>query len=250
MASSFSAGSVDLTGIDTEEEDVIDQTSSLAGVPREPDGVVFVNNNYFVTADEGDMDGGSRGFTVWDVCGNDVYGSGNFIDQYAASIGHYPESRSGNKGAEPENVAFGRFMGTDFLFVNAERANLSMVYDVSDPTKPKFRQVLPTNIGPEGGLTIPDRNLYVVANEVDIRGMVRAGLTIYEYAKQSAQYPTLISVKDPEVRSFMYRSFQRIESVNRSCSVSNFDNRLELLFHLEHFLDFLLIQTMTMYFTR
>ncbi|GFH51752.1 esterase-like activity of phytase family protein [Chaetoceros tenuissimus] len=64
VESSFSAGSVDLDNIDTEEEGIIDQTSSLDAVPREPDGVVFMNPNYFATADEGDMDGGSRGFTI------------------------------------------------------------------------------------------------------------------------------------------------------------------------------------------
>jgi hypothetical protein len=175
----------------------------LSDVPREPDGVVFMGDNYFATADEGDMDGGSRGFTVWDVCGNTVYGSGNFMDRYTASIGHYPEERSGNKGAEPENAAFGTFMGTDFLFVNAERANVVFVYDASDPTKPKFKQALPTNIGPEGGLALPSRNLYIVANEVDLRGQVRAGITIYEYNKQSPQYPTLQSVVDKTVRLYV-----------------------------------------------
>jgi hypothetical protein len=196
---------MDLEGIDTEEEGIIDQTSSLTSVPREPDGVVFIGKNHFVTADEGDMNGGSRGFTVWDVCGNVVYSSGNFMDQYAASIGHYPEERSGNKGVEPENAAFGRFMGTDFLFVNAERANMIFVYDATDPSHPEFVQALPANVGPEGGLTIPDRNLFVVANEVDLRGQVRAGLTIYHYDKQNSQYPTLQSVNDEEV-SFRYKT--------------------------------------------
>ena len=91
VKSSFSAGTVDLKKIDTEEEGVIDQTSSLTSVPREPDGVVFMNVNYFATADEGDMYGGSRGFTIFDICGNAVWSSKNFMDQYAASVGHYPE---------------------------------------------------------------------------------------------------------------------------------------------------------------
>mmetsp|Transcript_32881 Transcript_32881/g.49613 ORF Transcript_32881/g.49613 Transcript_32881/m.49613 type:complete len:796 (+) Transcript_32881:40-2427(+) len=195
VVSSFSAGTVDLEDIDTEEEAVIDQTSSLDEVPREPDGVVFVTDNYFVTADEGDMDGGSRGFTVWNVCGEAVYGPGAFLDQYSASVGHYPEERSGNKGVEPENVAFGSFEGTSFLFVNLERAGLIMVYDISNVAKPEFMQALPTNVGPEGGLTIPDRNLLVVANEKDGRGdKLRSTLTIYHYGKGKAQYPTLQSI--------------------------------------------------------
>ena len=106
----------------------------------------------------------------------------------------HSSQRSENKGVEPENVAFGSYSGGDFLFVNAERANLIYVYDVGNPKKPKFHQVLPTNVGPEGGLTIPSRNLFVVANEVDARDhKMRSTITIYEYSKKKAKYPTLIS---------------------------------------------------------
>ncbi len=200
IMNSFSAGAVDLVNIDTDEEDIIDQSSSLSGVPREPDGVTFISPYYFVTADEGDLDGGSRGFTIWDLAGNVVYGSGSDMDQIAASVGHYPEARSGNKGVEPENVAFGVYDGTEYLFVNAERANLVFVYDVSDPSSPVFKQVLPSNVGPEGGKAIPDRNLLVVASEKDGRGdKMRSTITIYEYAEGEAQYPTIISERDEEV---------------------------------------------------
>jgi Uncharacterized protein conserved in bacteria len=199
VLSSFSAGEVDLVNIDTEEEDIINQSSSLENVPREPDGVVWLNNDYFATADEGDMDGGSRGFTIFNTDGEVIFSSGSDIDQITASIGHYPESRSGNKGAEPENVAFGTFEGTDYLFVNSERSSVVLVYDVSNPLKPKFKQVLPTNVGPEGSNVIPSRNLLVVACEEDNRDdKIRAGVVIYEYTKSEAQYPTLMSKRDKE----------------------------------------------------
>ena len=42
VLTSFSAGTVDLKGIDTEEEGIIDPSSSLAAVPREPDGVAWI----------------------------------------------------------------------------------------------------------------------------------------------------------------------------------------------------------------
>lgn len=197
VLSSFSAGAVDLFNIDTEEEDIIDQSSSLEDVPREPDGVVWIGSDYFATADEGDMDGGSRGFTIFNTDGEVVYSSGSEIDQIVASIGHYPDGRSGNKGAEPENVAFGTYGGVDYLFVNSERSNVVLVYDVSNPCSPKFKQVLPANVGPEGGKAIPSRNLYVVACEVDARGdKIRSGIVLYEYQKSKAQYPTLMSKRD------------------------------------------------------
>lgn len=198
VISSFSAGSVDLDNIDTEEEKIIDQSSSLTSVPREPDGVIFIDSEHFVVADEGDLNGGSRGFTIFNLDGDVVYSSGSEMDQIAASVGHYPDKRSGNKGVEPENVAYGVFEGVPMIFVNAERASLVFVYDVTDPTRPVFKQVLPTNVGPEGGKTIPQRNLLVVASEKDRRGTTRSTITIYHLAQGKAEYPTLVSMRDPE----------------------------------------------------
>jgi hypothetical protein len=200
VISSFSAGTVDLVNIDTDGKDgVISQTSSLEDVPREPDGVVFISEHYYVTANEGDMDGGSRGFTVFHTSGEVVYDSGSDMDQITASVGHYPEERSGKKGSEPENVAFGTFDGTDYLFVNVERSNLAFVYDMTDITSPKFKQVLPTTVAPEGSKVITSRNLFVVANEADDReNKIRSSITIYEYAKGHAQYPTIMSKRDKD----------------------------------------------------
>ena len=194
VVGSFSAGTVDLTNIDTNEEDVIDQSSSLDGVPREPDGVTWIDASTFATADEGDMDGGSRGFTIFNTGGDVVFSSGSEIDQIVASIGQYPEARSENKGSEPENVVFGTYDGTDYLFVNSERSSVVFVYDVSDVSNPKFKQVLPANSAPEGGKTIPSRNLFVVACENDSRDdNIRSAVVIYEYGEGDAQYPTLMS---------------------------------------------------------
>jgi len=192
---SFSAGNVDLTHVDTEEEDQIKQNSALTAVPREPDGVAWLSTDHFVTADEGDLDGGSRGFTIFDTDGNVVYSSGNSLEHLTARLGHYPDGRSGNKGNEPENVAYGQFGSDKFLFVNSERSSLIFVYDVADPTSPVLLQSLPAAVGPEGSLAIPSRNLLVAACEKDDRGdKMRSSITIYKYdSSQTAQYPTLVS---------------------------------------------------------
>ena len=202
VLNSFSAGTVNLTNIDTEEEDLIDQTSSLDNVPREPDGVTFMGNDYFVTADEGDLDGGSRGFTIFHTDSGEIaYTSGSFMDHMSAAVGHYPEDRSGNKGVEPENVAFGTFGGDDYLFVNAERANLVFVYDVSNPKYPIFKQELPSTVAPEGSKAIPGRDLLVVAGEADDRDdKMRSTISIYKYSCADAQYPTLMSKTSKKVR--------------------------------------------------
>ena len=192
---SFSAGTVDLTNIDTAEDSIIDQTASLDDVPREPDGITFIGTDFIATADEGDLDGGSRGFTIFDLDGNIVYTSGSEMDQIAAQLGHYPDERSENKGNEPENIEFASYDGTDYLFVNSERSSLIFIYDVSDPTQPTLQQVLPAGAGPEGGKAIPDRNLLVVASEVDSRDdKIRSVLNIYDFSDDPAAYPTLQSV--------------------------------------------------------
>eukprot|EP00965_Chrysotila_dentata_P255750 6212328-Pleurochrysis_carterae.AAC.1 len=123
VITSFTAGKVDLSQVDATEEDVIMQTESLAQVPREPDGATWLSADYFAAADEGDLDGGSRGYTIYDKSGNVVFTSGNSLEHLVASIGHYPEARSENKGNEPENVFAGTFDGEKLLFVNSERSS-------------------------------------------------------------------------------------------------------------------------------
>lgn len=190
----FSMGTVDLHQVDLTEEDVVLQVEDQLGRPREPDGVVWIDDDYFVTADEGDWHGGSRGFTIWDVYGNVVYTSGNSNDHIVASIGHYPEQRSGNKGNEPENVDVGWYGNERVLFLNSERSSVTFVYNVDDVHSPKLLQVIPTGSGPEGGLAIPSRDLYVTACEVDSRGdVIRSVLSIFHRSLAQAQYPTIMS---------------------------------------------------------
>ncbi|MGJ8682432.1 esterase-like activity of phytase family protein [Paraglaciecola sp.] len=191
----FSAGSVDLTLVDgTEEKALISQTESLDGVLREPDGVTWLGNDYFATADEGDLDGGSRGFTVFNKQGEVVYAAGSSMEHMVASVGHYPDGRSGNKGNEPENAEYGVFGDERYLFVNSERSSLVFVYDVADFTKPMFKQILPAGVAPEGALAIPSRNLLVVASEADERdAKIRSVVNIYNYSANAQQYPTIKS---------------------------------------------------------
>lgn len=193
----FSAGTVDLFEVDATEEKpaIVSQTESLEGVPREPDGVAWINNHYFATADEGDLNGGSRSFTIFDTRGRVAYSSGNDLDHMAARLGHYPDARSGNKGNEPENVEVGKFGRDTFLFVNSERSSLVFVYNVNNPRKPRLQQVLPAGAAPEGGLAIAQRNLLIVASEEDSReDKIRSVLNIYQRQKAKANYPTLYSL--------------------------------------------------------
>ncbi len=191
VLSHFSAGEVELVGVDTEEEGALtfDQTITVV---REPDSVAWIDDTHFATANEGDMDGGSRGWTIFSQDGAVVYESGVSFEHAIIELGHYPEERSGNKGVEPESVTFDVFNGTPYVFVGAERSSIVGVYDVTDPANPVLEQLLPSGIGPEGYVTIPERGLLISANEVDDAGP-RAHVMIFEYQDAPAVYPHLTS---------------------------------------------------------
>lgn len=198
VTASFSAGSVDLTMIDTEEDGIIRPVETVEGVAREPDAVKWLDEAHFVTANEGDYEGGSRGFTIFNVDGTIVYDSGSDLEHLAIRLGHYPEERSGNKGTEPEGIEIATYGDHPLLFVGLERAGLIAVYDASDPAAPTFLQALPAGIAPEGLLAIADRGLFVVANEADLRedNGPGASVMIYAYEDGSAAYPTVQSGND------------------------------------------------------
>jgi len=197
----FSAGAVTLEGVDTQEEGALLFVETAENVVREPDSVKWIDDDHFATANEGDMDGGSRGWTIFNQDGTVVYESGMTFEHAVIQIGHYPEERSGNKGVEPESIEANTFEGTPMIFVGSERGSVVGVYDVTDPSAPVLAQLLPSGIGPEGYVTIPERNLLISANEADLGpdGGVRAHVMIFEYAEGAAQYPTLTSAGADEL---------------------------------------------------
>ena len=192
----FSAGSITLAKVDLTDErpNRISLNETQANRLREPDGVTWISNTRFAIANEGDLNGGSRSFSVMNTSGVVEFDSGTSLDYLAVRLGHYNDRRSDAKGNEPENVAFARYQSTDYLFVASERSSLLAVFDMSNPVKPVLKQALPGAISPEGILTIPSRGLVISASEVDDRSMpARSALNIYAYQKASAAYPTLQS---------------------------------------------------------
>ncbi|MGB3315712.1 MAG: esterase-like activity of phytase family protein [Albidovulum sp.] len=202
VTSHFSAGAVDLTGIDaTDERGALIFTEEQKGRLREPDGLGWIDADHFITANEGDMDGGSRGFTVFHKDGTVVFESGAALEHEIVRIGHYPDKRSDAKGAEPEGMEVARFGDTTYAFILAERASVAAVYDVTDPAAPALKQLLPSGIAPEGVVAIPARNLLITANEADLieDGGARAHVMIYEYQDAPAAYPQLTSAGAEEL---------------------------------------------------
>lgn len=202
LVSHFSAGSVDLNGIDaTDERGALIFTESQPGRLREPDAVKWIDDNHFATANEGDYKGGSRGWTIFHKDGTVVYENGTDFEKAMIQIGHYPDKRSDAKGVEPESVTAATFGDTPMIFVGAERASVVGVYDATDPANPVLKQLLPSGVGPEGYVAIPERNLLISANEKDLieDGGPRAHVMIYEYQDAPATYPHLTSAGADEL---------------------------------------------------
>lgn len=197
----FSAGNVDLAHVDAAEDGVIALADALTGVPREPDGVSWIPQGYghyaIATANEGDLFGGSRGFTFFDRDGGVLYDSGTSFEELAVRHGHYPEDRSENKGSEPESIEYGEFRDRDYLFVGSERGSFVAVYQLDHHGEPRFVQVLPAPLGPEGLLAIPSRNLLIASGEEDDPTFgVRSTVMIYELEYDGASYPQILSGDD------------------------------------------------------
>jgi len=177
----FDAGTVDLVGIDATEDDMISLTENLDDVPREPDAIAWVDG-LIGTANEGDLFGGSRGFSLFNRTGQLVYDSGAAYEELAVRYGHYPEGRSENKGSEPEAIEYGEFGRDKLIFVASERGSFVGVYELRRWGPPRLKQFLPGPLGPEGVLAIPKRNLLVVSSEEDDPEFgVRSSIMIYEY---------------------------------------------------------------------
>jgi hypothetical protein len=198
IISDFPAGAVDLTNVDTVEDGRLSFTDSQPGRLREPDALQWLDDDRIVTANEGDWNGGSRGFTIFSKTGDVLYESGPSMEYIAAQLGHYPEGRSDAKGVEPEGMEVGTFGDTKYIFVNQERSSLVAVYKDTGGA-PEYVQSLPSGIGPEGALAIPSRNLYVTANETDLGpdGLAGSHVMIFELADREAPaYPQIMSDLD------------------------------------------------------
>ncbi|NER80751.1 MAG: multifunctional hydrolase/phosphatase/nucleotidase, partial [Leptolyngbya sp. SIO1D8] len=149
-----------------------------------------------ISSVDGDLDGdgdldqlisySARSFSIWDENGNQVFDSGDQIAQITAALtpdlfnandGDPAEfdTRSDNKGAEPEALTVGTVNDRTYAFVGLERAGGGVLaYEITDPNNPVFLQYIrdDADVSPEGLTFISadqspnDENLLVVANEV------------------------------------------------------------------------------------
>ncbi len=152
------------------------------------------------TDNDGDYDElyafGTRSFSIFSSDGTLVYDSKDDFEQTTAT--ELPddfnsgndendsfESRSDNKGPEPEGVTLGEVNGRTYAFIGLERVGGIMVYDITNPESPSFVHYINNrdfsgdaeagsakDLGPEGITFIPKSSsptktpLLVVTNEV------------------------------------------------------------------------------------
>ena len=91
---------------------------------------------------------GGRSFSIFTADGKRVFDSGAEFEEITAKIlpeyfntNHTEnefESRSDDKGPEPEGVALGEINGRTYAFIGFERLGGVIVYDITDPAKPAY----------------------------------------------------------------------------------------------------------------
>ncbi len=139
---------------------------------------------------------GARSFSIYNDAIEQVYDSGADFERITAEA--YPEffnsnhrensfeTRSDDKGPEPEGVTVAKLWGSTYAFVGLERIGGVMIYDITNPYSPSFVQYFNNrdfsaepgtqaagDLGAEGLIVIeaskspiPGVPLLVVANEV------------------------------------------------------------------------------------
>lgn len=163
------------------EEVVVGNNSYILDPMKFPNATVLKQNanlgRLTVTRATGDTDGdgdfdkifvpGARSFSIRTADGHLVFDSGDDFEQITAA--EVPtlfnsngtaatfDSRSDNKGPEPEGLVIGKAYHRTYAFIGLERTGGIMVYDISNPFHPTFVEYVntsPDDISPEGLLFI------------------------------------------------------------------------------------------------
>ncbi|WP_289028385.1 choice-of-anchor I family protein [uncultured Paraglaciecola sp.] len=144
--------------------------------PEDFDFTAFPLGRLNVTSELGDRDGdgeyealytyGARSFTIWDNNGLVVFDSGDDFERITASIHgdlfnnnndeNEGDSRSANKGPEPEALAVGQVGDKTYAFIGLERMGGIFVYNVTNPYDAEFVDYVINRDITEGGDIIGD----------------------------------------------------------------------------------------------
>ncbi|MCK8123229.1 choice-of-anchor I family protein [Pseudoalteromonas sp. 2CM32C] len=136
---------------------------------------------------------GARSFTIWDSNGLVVFDSGDDIGRITASVHgeafnnnedeNKGDTRSDDKGAEPEALTIGTIGERTFAFIGLERMGGIMIYDITNPYDVQFEDYfynrgliagaeITGDLAPEGMTFIPREQsatgepLLIIGNEI------------------------------------------------------------------------------------
>jgi hypothetical protein len=139
---------------------------------------------------------GSRSFSIWNNTFSQIFDSGDQLEQTIASElpGRFNadytnntfstfDTRSDSRGPEPESVTTGTVDGVLYAFVGMERSADIMVYDISNPNNPVFKQFIdnPADLGVEGLLFVPAYESPTGKALIIASAEVSKTVTIYEF---------------------------------------------------------------------
>ncbi len=119
---------------------------------------------------------GGRGISIWSTDGELVADTGAELEQItaAAAPAYFNsnndeagfDSRSDDKGPEPEGVTVGKVRGHHYAFVALERVGGVMVYDVTAPSSPEFvTYVNNRDFAADGGDLGPESLTFVTGDD-------------------------------------------------------------------------------------
>lgn len=132
---------------------------------------------------------GARSFSIWNAQGQQVYDSGSEFATIVANrysrLFNKNDSRSDDKGSEPEALTIGVIANQTYAFIGLERTGGVIAYNISNPHKPYYADYINTispaladddpmqgDIAPEGLAFVSAKNspngkpLLLSANEV------------------------------------------------------------------------------------
>jgi 2',3'-cyclic-nucleotide 2'-phosphodiesterase (5'-nucleotidase family)/DNA-binding beta-propeller fold protein YncE len=132
------------------------------------------------TDNDGDIDQilayGGRSFSILDAAGRIVFDSADLIERIVAQQfpAQFDDSRSDNKGPEPEGIEIATIAGRTYAMVGLERSHLTLTFDVTDPANVTYTGAAQRtgDLNPEGQLFISAADsptgqaLLVTSNEV------------------------------------------------------------------------------------
>jgi hypothetical protein len=136
---------------------------------------------------------GARSFSIWNNTFTRVFDSGDQLEQITATqnaasfnsdgAANSFDSRSDNKGPEPEGVVTGTVGGVLYAFVGSERSGDIFVYDVTNPVAPVFKQYINTvaDLGVEGIMFVPALESPTGKPLVITSAEVSKSVTVYEF---------------------------------------------------------------------